>query len=73
MTVDYADSLPYLHTALEYIRDREKEEAGMLEKYMELYDGWQVDVSEWRLKHNFHRLTDARAKKFAKEKNKTGV
>lgn len=73
MTVDYADSLPYLHTALEYIREREKEEAGMLEKYMELYDGWQVDVSEWRLKYNFHRLTDARAKKFAKGKNKTGV
>ena len=66
--VDYADSLPYLHTALEYLRKREKEEATMLEKYMTLYDGWQVDLSEWRLKHNYHRLTETRARKFAKER-----
>lgn len=66
--VDYADSLPYLHTALEYLRKREKEEAAMLEKYMTLYDGWQVDLSEWRLEHNYHRLTETRARKFAKER-----
>ena len=39
---------------------------------MELYEGWQVDLSEWRLSHNYHRLTDTRAKKFAKEKSKAG-
>lgn len=50
-----------------WIREREIEEAEMLEKYMELYPEWQVDLSEWRLKHNYHRLTDTRAKKFAKE------
>lgn len=66
--VDYADSLPYLHTALEYLRKREKEEATMLEKYMTLYDGWQVDLSEWRLKHNYHRLTETRERKFVKER-----
>ena len=49
-------------------RKREKEEAVMIGRYMELYEGWQVDVSEWRLKNNYHRLTDARAGKFAKEK-----
>ena len=68
MTVDYVNSIPYLNKALEYIRKREKEEAVMLGRYMELYEGWQVDVSEWRLKNNYHRLTDARAGKFAKEK-----
>lgn len=68
MIVDYANSIPYLNKALEYIRKREKEEAVMLGRYMELYEGWQVDVSEWRLKNNYHRLTDARAGKFAKEK-----
>ena len=66
-SVEYADSIRYLHAALEYIRKREAEEAEMLGKYMELYPDWQVDVSEWRLQHNYHRLTDARAKKFAKE------
>ena len=73
VSVDYANSIPYLNKALEYIRERENAEADMLSKYMDLYDGWQVDVSEWRLKHNYHRLTDTRAKKFAAEKNKTGV
>ena len=73
ISVDYANSIPYLKKALDYIRERESAEADMLSKYMDLYDGWQVDVSEWRLKHNYHRLTDTRAKKFAAEKNKTGV
>lgn len=64
--VSYADSIPYLNKALEYIRKREKQEAEMLKMYMELYEGWQVDLSEWRLQNNYHRLTTARAKKFAK-------
>ena len=67
MHVDYADSIPYLNTALQYIRKREEEEAAMLRKYMELYDGWQVDLSEWRLNNNYHHLTETRAKKFARE------
>lgn len=64
--VDYASSIPYLNMALQYLREREKEEAAILMKYMQLYDGWQVELSEWRLKHNYHRLTDTRAKKFMK-------
>ena len=68
VSVDYANSIPYLNKALDYIRKREETEEKMLSKYMILYDGWQVDVSEWRLKNNYHSLTDARAKKFAKEK-----
>ena len=67
-TVDFANALPYLNKALEYLRKREEKEAEMLEKYMDLYDGWQMDVSEWRLKNGYHRLTDARAKRFAKER-----
>lgn len=47
--------------------EREKDEAELLEQYMDLYDDWQVDLSEWRLAHNYHRLTDTRAKKFARE------
>ena len=38
----------------------------VLEKYMDLYPDWQVDLSEWRLENGYHRLTDTRAKKFAK-------
>ena len=70
--VEYSDGIPYLNMALAYVREREETEAELLEKYMELYEGWQVDLSEWRLSHNYHRLTDTRAKRFAKEKSKAG-
>lgn len=66
-SVEYADSIRYLNAALDYIREREKDEAELLKPYMDLYDDWQVDLSEWRLAHNYHRLTDARAKKFVRE------
>lgn len=68
VSFDYANSIPYLKTALAFLREREKEEAKMLEKHMELYPDWQVDVSEWRLANGYHRLTETRAKKFAKWK-----
>lgn len=67
---DYAYALIYLNKALEYLDDREKEEAKMLSKYMELYDNWQIELSEWRLTHGYHRLTPTRAKSFAKWKQK---
>ena len=66
-TVDYATSVKYLNKALEYLKEREKEEAALISKYMELPDEWQVALSEWKLKNNIHRLTDKRAQKFAKE------
>lgn len=68
--MDYANSIQYLNIALEYLRKREEKEAELLEKYMELYPDWQVDLSEWRLENGYHRLTDAKAKKFAKYKKK---
>ena len=64
--MDYSNSIQYLNIALEYLRKREEKEAELLEKYMDLYPDWQVDLSEWRLENGYHRLTDTRAKKFAK-------
>lgn len=64
--IDYANSIQYLNIALEYLRKREQEEERLLKKYIELYPDWQVDLSEWRIEHQYHRLTDVRAKKFAK-------
>ena len=66
--MDYSNSIQYLNIALEYLRKREEKEAELLEKYMDLYPDWQVDLSEWRLENGYHRLTDTRAKKFAKFK-----
>lgn len=67
-TIDFAYAIKYLNTALKYLDEREKKEAEMLKPYIELYDNWQVDLSEWRLKNNYHRLTPTRAKAFAKYK-----
>lgn len=70
-SIDYAASISYLNIALEYLRKREVQEAEMLKKYIDLYPEWQVDLSEWRLTHGYHRLTDARAKRFASEKERS--
>ena len=66
-TMNYAQSLPYLKIALDYLREREEKEAEMLNRYMDLYPDWQVDLSEWKMKNQYHRLTETRAKAFAKE------
>lgn len=65
--IDYAASIKYLKQALAFLRKREELEAEMLTAYMDLYPEWQVDVSEWRLQHGYHKLTLPRAKKFAKK------
>ena len=68
--IDYVASIKYLKKALAFLREREEQEAKMLSAHMDLYPEWQVDVSEWRMTHGHHTLTDARAKKFAKERGK---
>lgn len=66
-TMNYSQSLPYLKIALDYLREREEKEAEMLSHHMNLYPDWQVDLSEWKMEHQYHRLTETRAKTFAKE------
>lgn len=65
-TVDYAYTMRYLNKALEYLNGREKKEAELLSGYMALEPEWQVELSEWKLKHNVHTITDYQAKRFAK-------
>lgn len=65
--IQFADIIPYLNKALEFLEEREKTEAALLRLHMDLYENWQVDVSRWRLEHHYHELTETRAKKFAKE------
>ena len=65
--IQFADIIPYLNKALEFLEEREKTEAALLRLHMDLYENWQVDVSRWRLEHHYHELTETRAKRFAKE------
>ena len=66
IVVSYAYAMRYLNKALEYLREREKTEAALLSKYMELPEEWEVYLSEWKLEKNVHEITDYQAKRFAK-------
>lgn len=69
-SIDYAGALPYLNKILVYLKKREESEAELLSPYMELYPDWQVDLSEWKMEKEYHRLTEHRAKLFAKHVEK---
>ena len=56
----------YLNIALEYLRNREKQEKALIMKYSYLLPEWEVALSEWKLVHNVHSITDYQAKRFAK-------
>lgn len=64
--VSYAYAMRYLNTALEYLRNREKQEKELIMKYSYLLPEWEVALSEWKLKNNVHSITDYQAKRFAK-------
>ena len=66
IVVSYAYAMRYLNKALEYLKEREKTEAALLSKYMELPEEWEVSLSEWKLEKNVHEITDYQAKRFAK-------
>ena len=67
--VDFAHVIPYLKTALEHVRDREKEVAEWLKEIAPtiLKDTeWPVKLSEWMLKNHIHNFSKFRVKQFAK-------
>jgi len=71
---DHASTLPYLNTALGFLRKREEGEKEMLLQYTDsLPDKWMVELSEWRLEHGYHTLTDTRAASFAKYLQEQGL
>lgn len=67
-TLDYAYLIPFFKQALEYLRNREKEEADYLKPYVNLedYDEWQILLSHWKIAKKVHHMTDYQAKRFAK-------
>jgi len=66
--LDYAYLIPFFKQALEYLREREKEEATLLSQYVNLddYMEWQVLLSNWKISKKVHRFTNYQAKRFAK-------
>lgn len=72
--VDYNYGIPYLKKSLDYVREREKKEAAILDAkkpgYTEENKTWMVALSEWKISHNVHRLTARNAAKFLAETEK---
>lgn len=64
--VNFSSVLPYLNHALEFLDKREAEESALISKYIELPHEWQLELSDWKMKHDVHTITDYQAKRFAK-------
>lgn len=66
--VDYAYGIRYLNTALEQIRRREAEEAGLLNEadpsFISTHPDWPVQLSEWKLATGNRHLSPRSTKQF---------
>lgn len=63
---NFSSLLPYLNKAMEFLKNREIIERKTISKYTQLQANWQVELTEWKLKHNVHEITDYQAKRFSK-------
>lgn len=67
--ISFSHLLPYLKTALDFVRKREEEELSLLTPFIpNLADDteWPVKLSEWKLQYNVHTMTPFQAKRYAK-------
>lgn len=66
--VDYAYGIRYLNTALEQVRRREAEEAGLLNEadssFISTHPDWPVQLSEWKLATGTRHLSPRSTKRF---------
>lgn len=67
---DFANILPFLNTALQFLIKREKEEQDKINNYINFsindIPEWQIMLSEWKIKNSVSNFTDFQAKRFAK-------
>lgn len=64
--VNFSYILPYLNTAIAFLKEREEKEAGLISKFVSLKENWQMKLTEWKLANNVHVITEYQAKRFAK-------
>lgn len=64
--INFSYILPYMNKAMEYLKKREEEEFSLIANYVELKANWQMALSDWKLSHNVHEITDYQAKRFSK-------
>ena len=64
--INFSSLLPYLNTAMEYLKKREEKEEELIKTFTSLRNNWQVALTEWKLEHNVHEITEYQAKRFAR-------
>ena len=65
-SVNFSYLLPYMNTAIEYLKEREEKEYSLISNYVALKENWQMALSDWKIEHNVHDITEYQAKRFAK-------
>lgn len=66
---NFSTSIKYLNKMIEYLVAREAVEEELIVKELdnkELPSDWRVKLSDWKLEHNVHKITEFQAKRFAK-------
>jgi len=63
---NFSSFLPYLNTAMDFLKEREEKEEELISAYATLKENWQILLTGWKLENNVHEVTDYQAKRFAK-------
>lgn len=74
--VIYAHGIRYLKVAMDHVREREEEEKKLIEALdpnVTADPDWPVKLSEWKLEHQVHKITEYQAKRFVKAINKSVI
>jgi len=58
--------LPYMNKVMDFLKEREAREEKLISAYTSLSNNWQVKLTDWKIEHNVHEITDYQAKRFAK-------
>jgi len=51
---------------MDFLKEREAREEKLISAYTSLSNNWQVKLTDWKIEHNVHEITDYQAKRFAK-------
>ena len=66
---NFSSSIKYLNHMIEYLTKREEEEENLIRAELgdkELPDEWRMLLSDWKVAHDVHRITEYQARRFAK-------
>lgn len=64
-TAIFSSFIPYLNHAMEVLKEREEKEKELILKYVSnIPDNWRMQLSDWKIAYNIHKISDYQAKRF---------